>query len=111
MQIETNIDDMNPEFYGTVMQKLFEAGALDVFFTPIFMKKNRPATLLGVIAKNENEPLLANILLTQTSSFGVRVQPIYRYEAQREVRSVHTSYGDIPVKLKILDGKIISGRS
>jgi pyridinium-3,5-bisthiocarboxylic acid mononucleotide nickel chelatase len=105
--METNIDDMNPELYGYIMEKLFSAGALDVFMTPIYMKKNRPATLLGVIARKENEADLGSIILEETSSFGLRVQPIYRYEAQRKIEMVQTEYGQIPVKIKIIDGKRI----
>jgi pyridinium-3,5-bisthiocarboxylic acid mononucleotide nickel chelatase len=106
--IETNIDDMNPEFYGHVMGRLFEAGALDVYLTPIHMKKNRPGTKLSVIARQHDEPELARLLLLETSTFGVRVQPLNRYEAGRSMISVSTIYGEIPVKLKIVDGETIS---
>ncbi len=104
--IETNIDDMAAQGFGQVMNKLFSAGALDVFFTPIYMKKNRPATMLSVIAPRLFESDLAQILLKETTTFGMRVQPIGRYEAQREMRKVNTPYGEIDVKLKFLDGKI-----
>ncbi len=104
--IETNIDDMAAQGFGQVMGRLFHAGALDVYFTPIFMKKNRPATMLSVIAPRLHEPNLAKILLEETTTFGMRVQPIGRYEAQREMRKVQTRYGEIDVKLKILDGRI-----
>jgi pyridinium-3,5-bisthiocarboxylic acid mononucleotide nickel chelatase len=106
--IETNIDDMNPEFYGHIMGRLFEAGALDVYLTPIHMKKNRPGTKLSVIARQHDEPELARLLLLETSTFGVRVQPLNRYEAGRSMISVSTIYGEIPVKLKIVDGETIS---
>ena len=104
--IETNIDDMAGQGFGQVMSKLFSAGALDVFFTPIYMKKNRPATMLSVIAPRLHEPELAQIILKETTTFGMRVQPTGRYEAQREMRKVSTPYGEIDVKLKILDGKV-----
>ncbi len=104
--IETNIDDMAAQGFGQVMNRLFSAGALDVFFTPIYMKKNRPATMLSVIATRLIESDLAQILLKETTTFGMRVQPIGRYEAQREMRKVSTPYGEIDVKLKILDEKI-----
>jgi len=107
LEIETNIDDMNPQIYGQVMSKLFQAGALDVFFTPIFMKKNRPATRLSVIARKEDEQIICDFLLRETSTFGVRVKPFWRHEAKREMRLIETCYGQIPVKLKILDGEII----
>ncbi|MCS7062323.1 MAG: nickel pincer cofactor biosynthesis protein LarC [Anaerolineae bacterium] len=105
VQIETNIDDMNPQVLGYVMGRLFAAGALDVFFVPIHMKKDRPATLVGVIARRADEPALARILLEETSTLGVRVLPIERrHEAQREMRLVHTQFGEVPVKIKLLDG-------
>ncbi len=104
--IETNIDDMAAQGFGQVMNKLFSAGALDVFFTPIYMKKNRPATMLSVIAPRLVEPDLAQILLKETTTFGMRVQPIGRYEAERKMGKVSTPYGEIDVKLKVLDGKV-----
>lgn len=107
LEIETNIDDMNPQIFGPVMAKLFQAGALDVYFTSIFMKKNRPATKLSVIARKEDELALCDILLRETSTMGVRVKPVWRHEAAREIRIVETSYGEIPVKLKILDGATV----
>jgi pyridinium-3,5-bisthiocarboxylic acid mononucleotide nickel chelatase len=106
--LETNIDDMNPEFYGHTMALLFEAGALDVYLTPVYMKKNRPGTMLSVIARQQDEQQLAQLILSQTSTFGVRVQTISRYEAGRSIAIVSTIYGEIPVKLKIVEGEIIS---
>jgi pyridinium-3,5-bisthiocarboxylic acid mononucleotide nickel chelatase len=106
--LETNIDDMNPEFYGHAMALLFEAGALDVYLTPVYMKKNRPGTMISVIARQQDEQQLAQLILRQTSTFGVRVQPLHRYEAGRSIAMVGTIYGEIPVKLKIVEGEIIS---
>lgn len=103
--IECNIDDMNPQLFGPVMSRLFAAGALDVYLTPIYMKKNRPATLLGVVARKQDEPELARVILRETSTLGLRVQPVYRYTAQREFKMVTTPYGDVPVKIKIIDGR------
>jgi uncharacterized protein (TIGR00299 family) protein len=108
--LETNIDDMNPQFFGSVMQRLFEAGARDVFFTPIYMKKNRPATMLSVLAKRSDEATLARILLEQTSTLGLRVQPVYRIEAEREFKTVETPDGSIPVKVKLLDGRRVQAQ-
>ncbi len=109
IQMDTNIDDMNPQLFGNVMGKLFEVGALDVFFTPIQMKKNRPATMISVIAKREQEQKLAELILRETSSFGVRIHPVYRFESPRTFKTVPTQYGDIQVKVKyeIDTGKII----
>jgi len=107
VEIETNIDDMNPQLYAPVMSSLFEAGALDVYFTPIYMKKNRPATKLSVIARKEDEERLSNIILRETTSLGVRVTEVHRHEAERQFTSVQTPYGEVAVKLKKMDGKII----
>jgi pyridinium-3,5-bisthiocarboxylic acid mononucleotide nickel chelatase len=107
VQLETNIDDMNPQFYGYIMEKLFNAGAKDVFFTPIQMKKNRPGTLLGVIANRSDETTLAELILRETTTMGLRVQPVSRHEAIRELRKVETPFGNLTVKVKIMNGKII----
>jgi uncharacterized protein (TIGR00299 family) protein len=106
--LETNIDDMNPELYGYVMERLFEAGALDVFLTPIQMKKNRPATLLSVIAQPDKTALLAEIVLAETTSLGVRFQEMNRVCLDREVRPVRTRFGPISVKIGRLAGKVVT---
>lgn len=105
--LETNIDDMNPQLFAPVMERLFAAGALDVYFAPIYMKKNRPATLLGVIARAQDEAALARLLLEETSTLGVRVHPVSRYEAGRETRVVETEFGLLKVKLKLLDDRVL----
>ncbi|PKN99250.1 MAG: TIGR00299 family protein [Chloroflexi bacterium HGW-Chloroflexi-4] len=107
VQLETNIDDMNPQFFGYLMDKLFASGARDVFMTPIHMKKNRPGILLGVIALRKDEATLAELLLRETTTLGLRVQPIGRYEASREFRELETRFGKITIKAKLLDGKVI----
>jgi uncharacterized protein (TIGR00299 family) protein len=107
LEIETNIDDMNPQIFGHVMAKLFKIGALDVYFTPIFMKKNRPATQLSVIARKEDEAVICDLLMRETSTLGIRVKPIARHEAEREIQTIETRYGQVPIKLKILNGNII----
>jgi len=106
--LETNIDNMNPELYGHVMARLFEVGALDVFFTPIFMKKNRPGTMLSVIARGEDEAALVDLILRETSTLGVRTHRCGRYELERQVRLVETVFGPLEIKLKWLDGRIVS---
>lgn len=107
LEIETNIDDMNPQVYGHVMAKLFQAGALDVSFTPIFMKKNRPATKLSVIALKEDENRICDLILCETSTMGVRVKPVKMREAEWKMRNIETRYGIVPVKLKIVNGNTI----
>ncbi|MHC1773343.1 MAG: nickel pincer cofactor biosynthesis protein LarC [Flexilinea sp.] len=107
-EIETNLDDMTPELLGSVMNRLFEAGALDVTFTPIQMKKNRPGIKLSVIAKAEDEEALSRMILIQTTTLGVRVTSIRRYEADRNEIIVETEFGPVKVKSKLLDSKVIS---
>ena len=107
LEIETNIDDMNPQILGQVMARLFQVGALDVYFTPVFMKKNRPATKLSVIVRKEDEEAICDLLLRETSTLGVRVKSIWRHEAGREMRTIQTRYGPVPVKLKVIDGVIL----
>ena len=102
--IETNIDDMTAEHLGYVQGRLFDAGARDVWFTPIQMKKNRPGTMISALAPAHLETALAGLLLRETSTLGVRVRPGARYEAGREVVSVQTSLGRMAVKVKKLDG-------
>lgn len=105
--MESNIDDMNPQVYGHVMSRLFEAGALDVYLAPVYMKKNRPGIVLSVIARRADEPRLARLMLLETSTLGLRVQPMRRYEAQRKIAVLATEYGDIPFKYKLLDGETV----
>ncbi len=107
VQIETNIDDMNPQVFGHLLNRLLAVGALDVYFTPIQMKKNRPATMLSVIARRADEASLARLILAETTTLGMRVIPIYRFEAERRMQTVQTEYGEVPLKLKLLDGKVI----
>ena len=97
--IETNIDDMNPQFYDHVMERLFAAGARDVFLAPIQMKKNRPATLLSVIAERADGDKLAAILFEETSTIGVRCYPVQRMILQRETKKMKTRFGELTVKI------------
>ncbi|MBM2826065.1 MAG: hypothetical protein HW403_129 [Dehalococcoidia bacterium] len=106
--LETNIDDMNPEIYGYVLERLFSAGAYDVWFTPIQMKKNRPGTMMSVLAPPEAEATVAELVLRETSTLGVRVQLLSRYEAERQVVTVETELGAAVVKAKSLHGHVIS---
>ena len=100
--LETNIDDLNPQVYDYVMARLFKAGALDVFLTPIQMKKNRPGTLLRVICRPGDTGPLTDIVLTETSTLGVRQQTMSRVSLRREMRTVETPYGAVRIKTAIL---------
>ena len=97
--IETNIDDMNPELYDYVFDRLFVAGARDVFLTPIQMKKNRPGTLLRVIAERKDRDTLARTILSETSTIGVRYYPVSRIILKRKSEKLKTPYGTIRVKV------------
>jgi pyridinium-3,5-bisthiocarboxylic acid mononucleotide nickel chelatase len=97
--IETNIDDMNPEFYDYVFDRLLAAGARDVFLSPIQMKKNRPATLLRVIAEPKDREALARIILSETSTIGVRYYPVGRIILKRMSERIKTRHGTIRVKV------------
>jgi uncharacterized protein (DUF111 family) len=98
MLLETNIDDMNPQFYDHVMERLFSAGARDVFMTPIQMKKNRPATLLAVICEPAKRDSIAKIILQETTTIGVRYHAIQRVILPRESKTVKTRFGEVTVK-------------
>ena len=106
--LETNIDDMSPELFGYVQEQLLALGARDVWFTPIQMKKNRPGTMLSTIVPASLEAKALETVMKETSTLGIRVRPVHRREAQREVIAVATSLGPVEVKVKYLEGKAIS---
>ena len=102
--IDTNIDDMNPEVFGYVSERLFEAGALDVFMTPIYMKKGRPGTLLSVISPSGRETVLAEIVLAETTTIGLRMTHAVRKKLSRDTKTVETPFGTVRVKTVAVDG-------
>jgi len=108
--IESNIDDLSPQIYEVVMERLFAAGALDVYLTPIQMKKNRPATLLCVICSPESVNTIADILFEETSTIGLRVDKRSRICLPRETVNVETAYGPIRIKTARKDSKIINAQ-
>jgi uncharacterized protein (TIGR00299 family) protein len=97
--IETNIDDMNPELYDYVLDRLIAAGARDVFLSPIQMKKNRPGTLLRVIAEPKDRDALGRIIFKETSTIGIRYYPVGRVILKRLSERLKTPYGTIKVKI------------
>ena len=107
VMIETNIDDMNPEIYDSVMESLFKSGAIDVYFSPILMKKNRPATKISVLSESFDREALSKILLTETSSFGVRLHEVDRIILDREIQRLKTSFGVIKIKIGRMEGKTV----
>ena len=106
--LETNVDDSTPEVLAYTQERLFEIGARDVWFTPIQMKKNRPATMLSALVSPDIEDKAARLILRETSTLGVRVRPVSRYEADREIVTVSTSLGKVAVKVKLLEGKAVA---
>ena len=106
--LETNIDDSTPEVLAYTQERLFEIGARDVWFIPIQMKKNRPATMLSALVSPDIEEEAVRLILRETSTLGVRVRPVSRYEADREIVTVTTGLGKVAVKVKRLDGKSVS---
>ena len=106
--LETNIDDSTPEVLAYAQERLFEIGARDVWFTPIQMKKNRPATMLSALVPTDLESDAARLILLETSTLGVRVRPVSRYEADRKIVSIKTTLGQVSVKVKVIDGVNVS---
>ena len=107
--LETNIDDMNPQDYGYVYERLLGAGALDVWTTPIFMKKNRPAATLSVLVGEKEKEHCADIIFEETTSIGLRVVPVgERIEAARRTAMVQTEHGEVSCKISAYKGHIVS---
>lgn len=106
VELSTNIDDMNPELYDAVSQRLFAAGARDVWLSPVQMKKGRPGIVLSAMAPAALENTLADLLLRESTTLGVRVHPVRRHEASREQRRIDTRYGPVQIKLKRIDGAV-----
>lgn len=103
LSLETNIDDMNPEFYGHVIERLLDAGALDAYVAPIIMKKTRPGTLFTVLAHEDAADDIAKIIFEETTTAGIRYQKMERLILNREIKRIATRYGDIAVKI-LIDG-------
>jgi uncharacterized protein (TIGR00299 family) protein len=106
--IETTIDDMNPQLYDHLMGRLLNEGALDVFLTAVQMKKNRPGTLLSVICKSDAVGTLADILMQETTTIGLRWRVENRIMAAREIRRIDTMHGPVDIKLARSNGRIIN---
>lgn len=106
-RMETNLDDLSPEIAGAVMERLFAAGALDVFLTPIQMKKNRPAFQLTVLCEESAVDRLAGIVFAETTSFGLRMDRVERLKLERKFEEVETAFGKVTVKLGLKGGKVV----
>ncbi len=106
--LECNLDDMTGEALGYALERLLEAGALEAWFTPIYMKKNRPGVLLSALCQVEDADSLAALLLRETSTLGVRRRIVERSVAERHILQVETAWGPVRCKVKLLEGAAVS---
>jgi pyridinium-3,5-bisthiocarboxylic acid mononucleotide nickel chelatase len=106
--IECEIDDMNPQLFGVAMDRLYAAGALEVFYTPVQMKKNRPGTLLTVIGPPDRRAVLSEIVFKETTTIGLRYSELDRECLTREIVSVDTPIGPVRFKLAWRDGRLVN---
>ena len=107
VELQANIDDLSPEILGAVQTRLLNLGALDAFFTPAQMKKNRPGTLISVLCRPSDRHKIQELLFAETSTFGIRYREIDRVTLDRKVVQVQTDFGSIQVKVGSQDGKIL----
>ena len=107
VELQANIDDLSPEILGAVQARLLKVGALDAFFTPIQMKKNRPGILLSVLCRPSDRQKIQELLFIETSTFGIRYREIERITLDREVVQVQTAFGSIQIKIGSQNGKIL----
>jgi len=105
--IEANFDDMNPQIYGYFLEKALAAGALDVYTTPVQMKKNRPGTLLTVLCKPQDTNALMSLVFAETTTFGARTYRAQRRILPRESLNVSTTFGDVRIKISRVNGRIL----
>lgn len=106
--LETNIDDMNPEFYEYIIERLIREGSNEAFIQPVIMKKNRIGTLLTVICAEAIKDRMVSIIFNETTTFGIRVNNVSRIELKREIKKVKTKYGVVNIKVGTYKGKIMS---
>lgn len=105
--LAANLDDMNPQIYGYFLERALAAGALDVYTTPVQMKKNRPGTLLTVLCKPQDAAALTSLIFAETTTFGVRSHRAERRVLPREHVTVATSFGDVRIKLSRVNGTVL----
>ncbi len=106
--LETNLDDFSPELVPDVIERCFDAGALDVWTVPVQMKKGRPGFVLSALARPDAQAAIARVLLEETSALGVRVSRLERYELEREERVIDVDGGAIRIKVGLLDGRVVN---
>ena len=105
--IEANLDDMNPQIYGYFLERALAASALDVYTTPVQMKKNRPGTLLTVLCKPQDTNTLISLIFAETTTFGARTYRAQRRTLPREFLNVTTAFGDVRIKISRVNGRIL----
>jgi pyridinium-3,5-bisthiocarboxylic acid mononucleotide nickel chelatase len=110
VELETNIDDMNPQMYQYAMTRLFQAGALDVWLTPIQMKKERAGILLSALCRHEDASEMTRLMFEETTTLGIRRREVQRESLARETVTVGTSFGPVRVKVALLDGRVLRAR-
>ena len=108
LQVETTIDDMSPQLYETLIERVFEAGALDVFLQPVIMKRARPGVVVTALCAPERVGDLSRALFEESTTIGVRWSEWRRARLQREMVEVTTAYGTIPFKVSRLGGRIVT---
>jgi len=106
--IETNLDDVSSQILGYVMDRAFELGARDCYFTPVQMKKNRPGVLLSILAEADRKIELMELIFTETTTLGIRTYEVTRRALDREMVKVQTPYGPIDVKVAKLNGRVVN---
>jgi pyridinium-3,5-bisthiocarboxylic acid mononucleotide nickel chelatase len=107
IKMEVNLDDIPGEWLGNVMDLLFEAGANDVFYTPIYMKKNRPGVLLQLLCSAQKLDKMKEILFTETTTLGMRYYPLTVHRLERSFTKVETEWGAVTVKEGIFNGQVV----
>lgn len=110
VMMEAALDDMNPQIYGHLLERLYEAGALEAYLTPIIMKKGRPGVTLTVLTQKDVAETLLTLLFTETTTLGIRLQEVGRKKLNREMREIMTRFGRVKVKVAYLDGTMLHAK-
>ena len=108
--LECEIDDMNPQIFGVLMDKLYAAGALEVFYAAVQMKKNRPGTLMTIVCKPDDRTAMTDIVFRESTTIGVRHQELSRECLDREMVTVATSVGPVRFKVARRDGRVLNAQ-
>ncbi|HMS10127.1 MAG TPA: LarC family nickel insertion protein, partial [Pyrinomonadaceae bacterium] len=106
--METNIDDSTPQSVGFVMERAFELGALDCWFTPVQMKKNRPGVVVSVLSSPESKDALLAMLFAETTTIGIRTSQIARVSLDRRIETVNTQFGECRIKIALREGRVVN---